>query len=57
MSNDLKFKASGEDGLTELINEFNSGQIQYAFLKVDVPSGSISKYVLINWQVRQIELR
>ncbi|KAM3960736.1 actin binding protein 1 [Aphomia sociella] len=50
MSNDLKFISKGDGGLIELIDDFNSGKIQYAFLKVDVPNGSISKYVLINWQ-------
>ncbi|CAH0584077.1 unnamed protein product [Chrysodeixis includens] len=49
-SNDLKFISKGDGGLDELIDEFNSGKIQYAFLKVDQPNGSISKYVLINWQ-------
>lgn len=51
MSNDLKFVSKGDGGLTELIDDFNSGKIQYAFLKVDVPNGSIPKCVLINWQV------
>ncbi|CAH2091448.1 unnamed protein product [Euphydryas editha] len=50
LSNDLKYISKGDGGLTELIDEFNSGKIQYAFLKVDLPDGSISKYVLINWQ-------
>ncbi|XP_050351976.1 drebrin-like protein B [Nymphalis io] len=50
MSNDLKFVSKGDGGLTELIDDFNSGKIQYAFLKVDLPDGTISKYVLINWQ-------
>ncbi|XP_013192790.1 drebrin-like protein A [Amyelois transitella] len=50
LTNDLKFVSKGDGGLLELIDDFNSGKIQYAFLKVDVPSGSISKYVLINWQ-------
>ncbi|XP_032520553.2 drebrin-like protein [Danaus plexippus] len=50
LTNDLKHISSGDGGLTELIDEFNSGKIQYAFLKVDLPNGSISKYVLINWQ-------
>ncbi|XP_047026501.1 drebrin-like protein [Helicoverpa zea] len=49
-SNDLKFIDKGDGGLDELIDEFNSGKIQYAFLKVDQPNGSISKFVLINWQ-------
>ncbi|KAG6461862.1 drebrin-like protein [Manduca sexta] len=50
LSNDLKFVSKGDGGLIELIDDFNSGKIQYAFLKVDMPSGSICKYVLINWQ-------
>ncbi|CAK1550639.1 unnamed protein product [Leptosia nina] len=50
LSNDLKFISKGDGGLTELVDEFNSGKIQYAFLKVDIPNSSISKYVLINWQ-------
>ncbi|KAJ0178479.1 hypothetical protein K1T71_006302 [Dendrolimus kikuchii] len=50
MTNDLKFISKGDGGLTELIDDFNSGKMQYAFLKVDLPDGSISKYVLINWQ-------
>lgn len=50
LSNDLKFVSKGDGGLMELIDDFNSGKIQYAFLKVDIPNGSISKYVLINWQ-------
>ncbi|XP_049874579.1 drebrin-like protein B [Pectinophora gossypiella] len=50
MTNDLKFVSKGNGGLLELIDDFNSGKIQYAFLKVDVPNGNISKYVLINWQ-------
>ncbi|CAF4865053.1 unnamed protein product [Pieris macdunnoughi] len=50
MSNDLKFISKGDGGLTELVDEFNSGKIQYAFLKVDIPNSTISKYVLINWQ-------
>ncbi|CAH2265713.1 drebrin-like protein B [Pararge aegeria] len=50
LTNDLKYISKGDGGLTELIDDFNSGKIQYAFLKVDVPNGSISKYVLINWQ-------
>ncbi|XP_063535381.1 drebrin-like protein [Cydia strobilella] len=50
LSSDLKFVSKGDGGLIELIDEFNSGKIQYAFLKLDVPDSSISKYVLINWQ-------
>lgn len=50
MSNDLKFVSKGDGGLLELTDDLNSGKIMYAFLKVDVPDGSISKFVLINWQ-------
>lgn len=51
ITNDLKFIGKGDGGLTELIDDLNGGKIMYAFLKVDVPCGSVSKYVLINWQV------
>lgn len=47
----MKFISKGDGGITELIDDLNSGKIMYAFLKVDLPDGSISKYVLINWQV------
>ncbi|RVE50602.1 hypothetical protein evm_004726 [Chilo suppressalis] len=50
LTNDLKFVGKGDGGLTELTDDFNSGKIQYAFLKVDLPNGTVSKYVLINWQ-------
>ncbi|XP_072947574.1 drebrin-like protein [Epargyreus clarus] len=50
LTNDLKFVSKGDGGLIELIDDLNSGKIQYAFLKLDIPNGSISKYVLINWQ-------
>ncbi|KAG7296272.1 hypothetical protein JYU34_021397 [Plutella xylostella] len=49
-TNDLKFVCKGDGGLAELVDDLNSGKIMYAFLKVDTPDGSVSKYVLINWQ-------
>ena len=42
---------TGEDGLEELVEDFNPSQIQYAFLKVEDPKTSLPKFVLINWQV------
>ena len=41
----------GEDGLEELVDDFNPSKIQYAFLKVEDPKTSLPKFVLINWQV------
>lgn len=50
LSNDLKFISKGDGGIEELIDDLNSGKVMYGFLKVDMPSGAISKFVLINWQ-------
>lgn len=49
-SNVLKLVSTGEDGLEELIEDFNPSKIQYAFLKVEDPKTSLPKFVLINWQ-------
>ncbi|XP_022909274.2 drebrin-like protein [Onthophagus taurus] len=49
-SNDLKVVGTGSDGLEELTEEFNSGKIMYAFVKIDDPKTSLPKCVLINWQ-------
>lgn len=50
LSNDLKVVSKGSDGIEELIEDLNSGQIMYAFLKVMDPKTSLPKNVLINWQ-------
>jgi len=52
-SNVLKPVSTGEDGLEELVEDFNPSQIQYAFLKVEDPKTSLPKFVLINWQVSE----
>jgi len=49
-SNVLKLVSTGEDGLDELVEDFNPSKIQYAFLKVEDPKTSLPKFVLINWQ-------
>eukprot|EP00090_Calanus_glacialis_P031252 TRINITY_DN5136_c0_g1_i1.p1 TRINITY_DN5136_c0_g1~~TRINITY_DN5136_c0_g1_i1.p1 ORF type:complete len:490 (-),score=185.68 TRINITY_DN5136_c0_g1_i1:92-1561(-) len=49
-TNILKLVSTGEDGLEELVEDFNPSQIQYAFLKVEDPKTSLPKFVLINWQ-------
>ena len=50
-TNVVKVVATGDGGLDELIEDFNPSKIQYALLKVEDPKTSLSKYVLINWQV------
>lgn len=50
-SNVLKVQDTGEDGISELAGELNSGKIQYAFLRVDNSETGIAKFVFINWQV------
>ncbi|XP_058116502.1 drebrin-like protein [Anopheles ziemanni] len=49
-SNVLKLQETGEDGISELAAELNSGKIQYAFLRVDNSETGIAKFVFINWQ-------
>lgn len=49
-TNTLKLQGTGEDGLVELIEDFNPSKVQYAFLKVEDPKTSLPKFVLINWQ-------
>lgn len=50
-TNDLKVVACGSGGLDELNEELNSGKIMYAFVRVADPKTSLSKNILINWQV------
>ena len=49
-TNTIKLQGTGEDGLTELTEDFNPSKVQYAFLKVEDPKTSLPKFVLINWQ-------
>lgn len=49
-TNVLKLQETGEDGLSELAAEFNSGKIQYGFVRVDNKETGIAKFVFINWQ-------
>jgi len=49
-SNTLKLTGTGEDGITELVEDFNPSKVQYAFLRVEDPKTSLPKFVLINWQ-------
>lgn len=50
-SNDLKVVATGDGGLEELAEDLNTGKIQYAFVSVQDPKTTLTKFVLINWQV------
>lgn len=49
-TNDLKLISKGSGGLEELIDDFNSGKIMYAFAQITDPKTSLPKCVLINWQ-------
>lgn len=40
---------TGEDGLEELTDEFNSGHVQYALVRVQDPNSELNKYVFIIW--------
>lgn len=50
-TNVLKLQETGEDGISELAAELNSGKIQYGFLRVANKETGIAKFVFINWQV------
>ncbi|CAI2162531.1 20553_t:CDS:10 [Funneliformis geosporum] len=47
--NDLKVLEKGAGGLEELVEEFNDGRIQYAFVRVIDPNTELPKFVLIGW--------
>lgn len=49
-TNVLKLQETGEDGISELAAEFNSGKIQYGFVRVDSKETGIAKFVFIHWQ-------
>jgi len=49
-NNELYLEDSGEDGLGELETEFNSGKMQYAFVRVLDPNTQLKKFILIIWQ-------
>ncbi|CAL8347111.1 unnamed protein product [Lota lota] len=48
-SNDIRLAEKGDGGLEELVEEFNSGKMMYAFCRVEDPNSGLPKYVLINW--------
>ncbi|EXX51931.1 uncharacterized protein OCT59_023023 [Rhizophagus irregularis] len=48
-NNDLKVLEKGAGGLEELVEEFNDGKIQYAFVRVIDPNTELPKFVLIGW--------
>lgn len=50
-SNDLRVVATGDGGLAELNEDLNTSNIMYGFVRVLDPKTSLTKYVLINWQV------
>lgn len=49
-SNVLKLISQGDGGINELKEDLSSGKIMYAFVKLNDPSTSLDKCVLINWQ-------
>ncbi|KAK8117100.1 SH3 domain-containing protein [Apiospora kogelbergensis] len=45
----LKVQTKGEGELDELIEDFNEGRVQFAFLKIKDPNSGLPKYALIAW--------
>lgn len=50
-TNALRCVGTGDGGLAELNEELNTSNIMYGFVRVQDPKTSLTKYVLINWQV------
>ncbi|KAI8492741.1 hypothetical protein Bbelb_293380 [Branchiostoma belcheri] len=48
-TNDLKLVSTGDGGLEELVDDFSSGKVMYAFCRVNDPNTNLPKNVLINW--------
>lgn len=53
-TNVLKLSSKGDGGLLELTDELNSGKIMYAIVSVQDPKTSLTKIILINWQVSMV---
>ncbi|KAH8883971.1 hypothetical protein GQ53DRAFT_407076 [Thozetella sp. PMI_491] len=45
----LKVESTGEGELADLVEDFNEGRIQFAFVKVKDPNSGLPKNVLIAW--------
>ncbi|PKS10560.1 hypothetical protein jhhlp_002314 [Lomentospora prolificans] len=45
----LKVESSGDGELADLVEDFNEGRIQFAFIKVKDPNSGLPKNVLIAW--------
>ncbi|RFU81859.1 acting-binding cofilin tropomyosin domain-containing, partial [Trichoderma arundinaceum] len=45
----LKVQSTGDGELTDLIEDFSEGRIQFAFVKVKDPNSGLPKFVLIAW--------
>ncbi|KAL8712422.1 MAG: hypothetical protein Q9220_003270 [cf. Caloplaca sp. 1 TL-2023] len=45
----LKVESTGDGDLSELIEEFSDGRIQFAFVRVQDPNTTLPKFVLVAW--------
>ncbi|CAI6099958.1 unnamed protein product [Clonostachys chloroleuca] len=45
----LKVQGTGDGELSDLIEDFSEGRVQYAFVKVKDPNSGLPKYILIAW--------
>ncbi|KAI4281100.1 MAG: hypothetical protein L6R38_003932 [Xanthoria sp. 2 TBL-2021] len=45
----LKVQNTGDGDLTDLIDEFSDGRVQFAFVRVKDPNTTLPKFVLIAW--------
>ena len=45
----LCFTYKLDGGIEELVDELNTGRIQYAYVKMNDPNTGLPKFVLVNW--------
>lgn len=48
-TNKLKIAAHGTEGLPELVEELDGGQVRYGFVRVKSPGSDINKFVYISF--------
>ncbi|OLY80442.1 Drebrin-like protein, partial [Smittium mucronatum] len=48
-TNDLNVEATGSGGIDELVEEFDSGKVQYAFARILDPKTKLNKFVFFSW--------
>lgn len=53
----LKVQSTSEGELEDLIEDFNEGRVQFAFLKIKDPNSGLPKHALIAWVCLTLQLQ